>query len=50
MDKFLKTNGVTDGAKDYYGVIGMIMTLDGKHEVPINEPVIRENRPDLMEI
>ena len=50
MDKFLKTNGVAEGAKDYYGVIGMIMTLDGKHEVPVNEPVIRRNRPDLMEI
>ena len=28
MDRFLKTNGVGEGARDYYGVIGMIMTMD----------------------
>ena len=28
MDRFLKSNGVTEGAKDYYGVIGIIMTMD----------------------
>ena len=27
MDRFLKTNGVSEGAKDYYGVIGMIITF-----------------------
>lgn len=29
MDRFLKTNGVTDGAADYVGVVGMIITMDG---------------------
>lgn len=29
MDRFLKTNSVTEGARDYYGVIGMIITMDG---------------------
>ena len=28
MDRFLKSNGVTEGARDYYGVIGIIMTMD----------------------
>ena len=28
MDRFLKSNGVSEGAKDYYGVIGIIMTMD----------------------
>jgi hypothetical protein len=28
MDRFLRTNGVSEGAKDYYGVIGMLMTMD----------------------
>ena len=28
MDRFLKSNGVSEGARDYYGVIGLIMTLD----------------------
>lgn len=28
MDRFLRTNGVSEGARDYYGVIGMLMTLD----------------------
>jgi hypothetical protein len=28
MDRFLKSNGVSEGAEDYYGVIGMIITLD----------------------
>ena len=28
MDRFLRSNGVREGAKDYYGVIGMLMTLD----------------------
>ena len=28
MDSFLKSNGVSEGAKDYYGVIGIIMTMD----------------------
>ena len=28
MDRFLKTNGVQEGAKDYYGVIGILMTMD----------------------
>lgn len=28
MDRFLRTNGVSEGARDYYGVIGMVMTLD----------------------
>ena len=50
MDNFLKTNGVEEGAKDYYGVIGMIMTLDGREEVSVSEPEIREDRPILMEI
>ena len=29
MDRFLKTNGIADGARDYVGVIGMLMTMDG---------------------
>ena len=29
MDRFLKSNSVTEGARDYYGVIGMIITMDG---------------------
>ena len=33
MDSFLKTNGVSEGAKDYYGVIGMIMTMDAQATV-----------------
>ena len=28
MDRFLRTNGVSEGARDYYGVIGMLMTMD----------------------
>ena len=28
MDRFLKTNGVSEGAKDYSGVIGMVIILD----------------------
>lgn len=28
MDLFLKSNGVSVGAKDYYGVIGILMTMD----------------------
>ena len=28
MDRFLRSNRVTEGARDYAGVIGMIMTLD----------------------
>jgi hypothetical protein len=28
MDRFLKTNGVQEGARDYYGVIGILMTMD----------------------
>lgn len=28
MDRLLRTNGVSEGARDYYGVIGMIMTMD----------------------
>lgn len=28
MDRFLRTNGISEGAKDYYGVIGMLMTMD----------------------
>ena len=50
MDKFLKTNGVAEGAKDYYGVVGMIMTLDGREDVSVREPEIPENRPVLIEI
>ena len=50
MDKFLKTNGVEEGAKDYYGVIGMIMTLDGKREVEVDAPVNRDNGAILLEI
>lgn len=33
MDRFLRTNGVSEGAKDYYGVIGMLMTMD-QYEKP----------------
>lgn len=29
MDLFLKSNGISEGAKDYSGVIGIIMTMDG---------------------
>lgn len=29
MDLMLKSNGISEGAKDYSGVIGIIMTLDG---------------------
>jgi hypothetical protein len=28
MDRFLRTNGVIEGARDYYGVIGLLMTMD----------------------
>ncbi len=28
MDRFLRTNGVSEGVKDYYGVIEMLMTMD----------------------
>ena len=28
MDSFLKSNGVSEGAEDYYGVIEMIITMD----------------------
>ena len=28
MDSFLKSNGVSEGAGDYYGVIGMLITMD----------------------
>ncbi|MBR5735187.1 MAG: DUF3810 domain-containing protein [Bacteroidales bacterium] len=28
MDRFLKTNGVANGASDYVGVVGMIITMD----------------------
>ena len=33
MDRFLKTNGVSEGAKDYAGVVGMIITMDAKSSV-----------------
>ena len=29
MDFFLKSNGISEGARDYSGVIGIIMTMDG---------------------
>ena len=29
MDRFLKSNGVSQGAGDYYGVIEMLMTMEG---------------------
>ena len=50
MDQFLKTNGVAEGAKDYYGVIGMIMTLNPKQEVSAPVPDYRDNGAVLMEI
>lgn len=28
MDRFLRSNGVSEGARDYYGVIGILMTMD----------------------
>ena len=28
MDAFLKSNRVSEGAQDYAGVVGMIMTMD----------------------
>ena len=28
MDRLLRTNGISEGARDYYGVVGMIMTMD----------------------
>ena len=28
MDHYLKSNGVTEGAHDYYGVVGIIMTME----------------------
>ena len=28
MDLLLKSNNVSEGARDYFGVIGMIMTMD----------------------
>ena len=28
MDRFLKTNGVSEGARDYVGVIGIVITMD----------------------
>lgn len=30
MDRFLKSNGVSQGAGDYYGVVEMLMTMDGR--------------------
>ena len=30
MDRFLKSNGVSQGAGDYYGVIEMLMTMDSR--------------------
>ena len=30
MDRFLKSNGVSKGAGDYYGVVEMLMTMDGR--------------------
>lgn len=30
MDRFLKSNGVAQGAGDYYGVVKMLMTMDGR--------------------
>ncbi|MBP5316154.1 MAG: DUF3810 domain-containing protein [Bacteroidales bacterium] len=30
MDRFLKSNGVAQGAGDYYGVVEMLMTMDGR--------------------
>lgn len=32
MDLFLKSNRVSEGAMDYFGVIGMIMTMDAQEE------------------
>ncbi len=34
MDRLLKSNGISEGAKDYAGVIGMVMTLDGQISLP----------------
>lgn len=31
MDLFLKSNGVSAGKRDYSGVVGIIMTMDGAH-------------------
>ena len=31
MDNLLKSNGISEGARDYYGVISFIMTLDQDH-------------------
>jgi hypothetical protein len=53
MDRFLKTNGVTEGAKDYYGVIGMIMTLDAAVQevaAPTPAPDNRSEGAVLMQI
>jgi hypothetical protein len=53
MDRFLKTNGVTEGAKDYYGVIGMIMTLDAAVQevaAPTPAPDYRSEGAVLMQI
>ena len=33
MDRLLRTNGVSEGARDYYGVIGMIMTMDANGQL-----------------
>ena len=39
MDLFLKSNGISEGAKDYSGVIGIIMTMDGYFgDSPFNPP------------
>ena len=32
MDLLLRSNNVTEGARDYFGVIGMIMTMDAQAE------------------
>ena len=33
LDRLLRTNGVSEGARDYYGVIGMIMTMDASGDL-----------------
>ena len=37
MDRLLRTNGVSEGARDYYGVVGMIMTMDSNEHIPARE-------------
>ena len=44
MNLFLKSNGISEGARDYQGVIGMIMTMDGYFGDSPSSPAKAKNR------